>query len=206
MRSATIVPDSGQVPAGHLSRFGYRAFKRRIKSDLAAAGVDQYFLALDVSFDHVKGSRPRGSWQLHFHGVVLEGASPRIDVLKNLINASGAVDKPVRISKAPIKPRSIRSVAAYALKSKYDRREWFLKSRPGRRPFWDTQARPLLGLPLVELLVFVDRIGLDGRLLTKGVDIDSLQRARALRASRQRAGRRRKANRSRRAKKGGARH
>jgi hypothetical protein len=111
----------------------------------------------------------------------------------------------VQSSKALIKPSSIRSVAAYALKSKYDRREWFLKSRPGRRPFWDTQPRPLLGLPLVELLVFLDRIGLHGRLLTKGVDIDGLQRARAVRASRQRAERRRKANRSRRAKKGGAR-
>ena len=94
---------------------------------------------------------------------------------------------------------------AYALKSQFDRREWFRKSRPGRRPFWDTQPRPLLGLPLVELLAFLDQIGLHGRLLTKGVDIASLQRARAIRASRQRARRRRKATRSRRAKKGGAR-
>jgi hypothetical protein len=91
---------------------------------------------------------------------------------------------------------------AYGLTSQYDRCEWFLKSRPGRRPFWDTQARPLLGLPLVELLLFLDRIGLHGRLLTKGVDIDSLQRARA---SRQRARRRWKVNRSPRPRKGGAR-
>ena len=94
---------------------------------------------------------------------------------------------------------------AYALKSQFDRREWFLKSRPGRRPFWDTQARPLLGLPLVELLAFLDRIGLHGRLLTKGVDIENLQRARANRASRRRARRRRKVTGSRRPGKGGAR-
>ena len=157
--------------------------------------------------NHVRGNRQNAYWQLHSWGVI-EDPSDR-NVLKRqieqLINASGAVDKPVRISKAPIKPSSIRSVVAYALKSQYDRREWFLKSRPGRRPFWDTQHRPLLGLPLVELLVFLDRIGLHGRLLTKGVDIESLQRARANRASRQRARRRRKATRSRRAKKGGAR-
>ena len=208
MRSFSIVPDFGQVPAGRLSTFDYRAFTARMKSDLAAAGVDWYFLALDVSLNHVKGNRQNAYWQLHCWGVI-EDPSDRIDVLKQqieqLINASGAVDKPVRISKAPIKPRSIRSVVAYALKSQFDRREWFLKSRPGRRPFWDTQDRPLLGLPLVELLVFLDRIGLHGRLLTKGVDIDGLQRARAIRASRQRARRRRKATRSRRAKKGGAR-
>jgi hypothetical protein len=111
----------------------------------------------------------------------------------------------VQISKAPIKPSSIKSVVAYGLKSKYDRREWFLKSRRGRRPFWDTQPRPLLGLTLVELLAFLDRIGLHGRLLTKGVDIDSLQRARAVRAARQRAKRRRKVTSSRRPGKGGAR-
>ena len=89
----------------------------------------------------------------------------------------------MQISKAPIKPSSIRSVMGYALKSQFDRREWFRKWRPGRRPFWDTQPRPLLGLRLVELLAFLDRIGLHGRLLTKGVDVESLQRARAIRAA-----------------------
>ncbi len=161
MRSASFVPDSGQVRAGRLSTLDYRAFTTRLKSDLAGAGVDKYFLALDVSLNHVKGNRQNAYWQLHFWGVI-EDPSDRIEALKQqieqLINRSGAVDKPVRISKAPIKPRSIRSVVAYALTSQYDRREWFLKSRPGRRPFWDTQARPLLGLPLVELLAFLDRI------------------------------------------------
>jgi hypothetical protein len=184
----------------------YRAFTTRLKSDLAAAGVDKYFLALDVSLNHVKGNRQNAYWQLHFWGVI-EDPTDRIDILKRqieqLINASGAVDKPVQIS--PIKPRSIRSVVAYGLTSQYDRREWFLKSRPGRRPFWDTQARPLLGLPLVELSVFLDRIGLHGRLVTKGVDIENLQRARAIRASRQRAGRRQKVTGFRRPGKGGAR-
>jgi hypothetical protein len=207
MRSISIVPDFGQVPAGRLVRFDYRALTTRMKSVLAAAGVDKYFLALDVSLNHVKGNRQNAYWQLHFWGVI-EDPSDRIDLLQQqieqLINRSGAVDKPVQISKAPIKPRSIRSVVAYGLTSQYDRREWFIKSRPGRRPFWDTQARPLLGLPLVGLLVFLDRIGLHGRLLTKGVDIDSLQRARAARASRQRARRRRKVTSSRRGK-GGAR-
>jgi hypothetical protein len=208
MRSISIVPDYGQVPAGRLRTLNYRAFKARMTSDLAASGMDKYFLALDASFDHVKGNPQNGHWQLHFWGMI-EDPSDRIDVLKQqieqLINASGAVDKPVQISKAPIKPRSIRSVVAYGLTSQYDRREWFLKSRPGRRPFWDTQARPLLGLRLVELLLFFDRIGLHGRLLTKGVDIDSLQRARAPRAARQRARRRRKVTSSRRPGKGGAR-
>jgi hypothetical protein len=139
---------------------------------------------------------------------VIEDPSDRIVLkqqIEQLINASGAVDKPVQISKAPIEPSSIRSVIAYALKSQFDRREEFLKSRPGRRPFWDTQHRPLLGLPLVELLVFLDRIGLHGRLLTKGVDIENLQRARANRAARRRARRRRKIAGSRRPGKGGAR-
>jgi hypothetical protein len=203
MRSFSAAPDFGQARAGHLSTFNYLAFEARMKSVLAASGVDWYFLALDVSFNHVKGTRLRAHYQLHYWGVI-EDAPGRIE-LKQLINASGAVDTPVQISPAPIKPRSVRSVVAYAPKSQYDRREWIRKSRPGRRPFWDTQARPLLGLRLVELLVFLDRIGLHGRLLTKGVDLDSLQRARAVRASRQRARRRRKVNPFR-PRKGGAHH
>ena len=207
MRSISIAPDFGQVPPGQMSAGTYRAFKAQMTSVLAASGVDKYLLALDVSLNHVKGNRQNSHWQLHAWGAI-EDPSGDVDVLKRqieqLINASGAVHKPVQISKTPIKPSSIRSVMGYALKSEFHRREEFLKSRPGRLPFWDTQDRPLLGLPLVELLAFLDRIGLHGRLLTKGVDIDSLQRARANRMSRKRA-RRRKANRSRRAKKGGAR-
>jgi hypothetical protein len=191
-----------------LRTFDYHAFTARMKSVLAAAGVGWYFLGLDVSLNHLKGNRQGSHCRLRWWGVIEDPSGP-LDVLKQqieqLINTSSAVDKPLQISKGPIKPRSIRSVVAYALKSQYDRREWFLKSRPGRRPFWDTQDRPLLGLRLIELLAFLSRIGLHGRLLTKGVDIHSLQRTRAIRASRQRVGRRRKANRSRRAKKGGAR-
>jgi hypothetical protein len=208
MRSISVVPDFGQVPAGRLRTFDYRAFTTRLKSDLAAAGIDKYFLALDVSLNHVKGNRQNEYWQLHFWGVIEDPSDP-VDVLKQhieqLINASGTVDKPVQISKAPIKPRSIRPVIAYGLKSRFERREWFLKSRPGRLPFWDTQSRPLLGLPLVELMLFLDRIGLHGRLLTKGVDIENLQRARAVRAANQRARRRRKVTGSRRPGKWGAR-
>ena len=62
------MPDFGQVPAGRLAQFDYRAFTTRMRSDLAAAGIDEYFLALDVSFNHVKGNRQNGYWQLHFHG------------------------------------------------------------------------------------------------------------------------------------------
>jgi hypothetical protein len=138
--------------------------------------------------------------------VVLDGSSPRTDELKKLINASGRVDRPVQVSTAPIKPMSVRTVLAYALKPTFKRRETVIKSRPGRSPFRDTQERPLLGLRLVELLVFLDRIGLHGRLLTKDIDFEAIQRARAVRASRQRAGHRRNANRTRRPEKGGARH
>ena len=205
MRSFSAAPDFGQFRAGQLSTFNYPAFTARMRSDLAAAGVNWYFLGLDVSLNHVKGNRQNYYWQLHWWGVI-DDASGRIDVLRQLINASGRVPRPVHISPAPIQPRSVRAVMAYAVKSRFERREMVLKARPGRRPFWDTQARPLLGPPLVELLVFLDRIGLHGRLLTKGVDIDSLQRARATRVARQRARRRRKAAGSHRPGKGGARH
>ena len=56
MRSFSAAPDFGQVPAGHLSTFHYPAFKAQMESVLAASGVDWYFLALDVSLNHVKGN------------------------------------------------------------------------------------------------------------------------------------------------------
>jgi hypothetical protein len=188
-----------------LRTFDYRAFVTRSRVALAAAGIDEYLLALDATFNHVRGSGSPRHYQLHFWGVFFDGNAPRIDVLKKLINPSGRVDKPVQISIASIPPQSVRAVIAYALKSRFKRREWIRKSRPGRLPFWDTQERPLLDLPLLELLLFLDRIGLHGRLLTKRVDFEKLQRARAIRTSRQGAKRRRMRKLSRAAQKGGAR-
>ncbi len=84
MRSISIVPDYGQVLVGRLGRLDYRAFTTRLKSDLAAAGVDEYFLCLDVSLNHVKGNRQSEYWQVHGWGVI-EDPSDRIDVLKQQI-------------------------------------------------------------------------------------------------------------------------
>jgi hypothetical protein len=207
MRSFSAAPDFGQVATGQLSTVAYPAFMARMERILTASGISWYFLALDVSLNHVKGHRQNAYWQLHLWGVIGDPSNHILlkQQIEQLINASGAVDKPVRISKAPIKPSSIRSVVGYAPKSRFERRERVLKSRPGRRPFWDTQARPLLGTRLVELLVFLDRIGLHGRLLAAGVDLENLQRARARRAAKQRARRRRRITRPLHANKGGAR-
>ena len=68
MRSFSTAPDFGQVRAGHLSTFNYPAFTAQMRSVLAAAGVDWYFLALDVSLNHVRGNRQNDYWQLHWLG------------------------------------------------------------------------------------------------------------------------------------------
>jgi hypothetical protein len=83
MRSVSVAPDYGQVAPGHLSTVNYPAFEARIKKDLAAAGVGWYFLALDVSLNHVKGHRHNAHWQLHAWGLI-ENPSDR-DALKQQI-------------------------------------------------------------------------------------------------------------------------
>ena len=68
MKTISIVPDFGQVRAGRLPSFDYRAFTTRARRALAAAGIDRYLLALDATFNHVHGSGLRGHWQLHYYG------------------------------------------------------------------------------------------------------------------------------------------
>ena len=63
------------------------------------------------------------------------------------------------------RPERPLATAAYGLKSMFNRRVWFVDAnRPDKRTCDNTRNRHLNGPAWVEVMIFLDRIGLEGRL------------------------------------------
>jgi hypothetical protein len=84
--------------------------------------------------------------------------------LKALLNPNRGVTRPVKVKK----PTSLEAAAAYGVKSIFVRRVSYRKAnleREDRGECWNTRGRILRGDPWVELMLFLDRIGLQKRIL-----------------------------------------
>ena len=80
---------------------------------------------------------------------------------RELLNPNGGVTRPVKV----VDPDSLEAAAAYALKSTFVRRVSYRKANLHREDCWNNRGRILRGDPWVELMLFLDRIGLQRRML-----------------------------------------
>ena len=123
-----------------------------------------YKLGLDVSLDHLAGvARPK-HWQLQLWGFFHEPKRGWQAQLKALLDPNDVMTRPVQVEKRD----SLKATAAYGVKSIFDRREWYRKAnleREDRGECWNTRRRHLRGDAWVELMLFLDRIGLQRRIL-----------------------------------------
>lgn len=88
--------------------------------------------------------------------------TPWREELKALLNPNGGVTRPVKV----VEPDSLEAAAAYGVKSTFVRRvsHWNM-GREDRGECWNTRDRILRGDAWVELMLFLDRIGLQRRIL-----------------------------------------
>ena len=160
----SLVPEFGRIPAGSLSAFDIDPFRDAIREALRACGIDHYKLGLDVSLNQRAGVASPGFWQLQLWGFFAEPRTPWREQLKALLNPNGGVTRPVKV----VKPNSLLAAAAYGVKDTFVRRLSYLKTnlqREDRGECWNTRDRILRGDAWVELQLFLDRIGLQPRVL-----------------------------------------
>jgi hypothetical protein len=166
-QALSLVPECGMIPVGSLGTFDIDKFLDSVRDALKACGIKHYKLGLDVSLDHVAGVARSKHWQLHMWGFFHEPTTHWRDQLIGLLNPNGGATRPVEVEKRD----SLKATAAYGVKSIFDRRESYLKTnlhREDRGECRNTRGRILRGDPWVELMLFLDRIGLQRRIMLSG--------------------------------------
>jgi hypothetical protein len=109
-------------------------------------------------------------WQLHIWGFFHEPQTHWREQLNALINPNGGATRAVEVKKRD----SLKAAAAYGVKSKFDRRESYRKAsldREDRGECRNTRPRPLRDDAWVELMLFLDRIGLERRILLSTINL-----------------------------------
>jgi hypothetical protein len=170
MRTISLVPEFGRVEVGQLRTFDDAAFRRSTRDALIVSGIQRFILGFDVSLNHDDGKPDEAHWQLQWWGFFEEPDGPWRERLKALANPSRIVSRPIKA----ITPDSLEAAAAYGLKSTFKRRVSCAKAnldRDDRGGCRNTNDRLLRGDAWVELMLFLDRIGLENRLLGHGVTI-----------------------------------
>jgi len=163
----SLVSEFGRIPAGSTNAFDIDRFYDSIRAALKACGIEHYKLGLDISLNQRAGVAGPGFWQLQLWGFFHEPKKLSRGQLKVLLNPNGSVTRPVKV----VKPTSLEAAAAYGLKSTFVRRVSYRKAnldREDRGQCWNTRGRILRGEAWVELMLFLDRIGLQRRLLLSG--------------------------------------
>ena len=166
----SLVPEFGRIPVGSLNTFDIDKFLDSVREALKACGIDHYKLGLDVSLNQRAGVTSPGFWQLQLWGFFHAPKRRWREQLKALLNPNGGVNRPVKV----VKPNSLEAAAAYGVKSIFVRRVSYRKAnldREDRGECWNTRGRILRGDPWVELMLFLDRIGLQRRILLSAMNL-----------------------------------
>jgi hypothetical protein len=170
----SIVPPDGIINPGHLSLAQHQRNVRRWKEALARAGVAWFIGGSDWSFNEHEDNRYQPHWAHHFYGFT---ATTDPDDLKKRLQAqfpkTDVIPRPVKVQEWDGKKKPIH----YMLKSEFFRRlgsddgQRFDKANGKGRSCRATDKQPLRSSQKRELLLHLDQIGFQGRLMLRWVQI-----------------------------------
>jgi hypothetical protein len=166
----TVVPVDGEIPKGKLTADQHQRNVRRWKEAMGRAGVTWFVGATDWSFnEHIDGRYP-SSWQEHFSGfTVTDDPSELKKKLKEQFPKTDAIPRPVKVEAWDGDKKAI----AYMMKREFWRRigsddgQRFGKDGSKKRKCRATDKQPLGSSQKHELLLHLDEIGIQGRLMMK---------------------------------------
>lgn len=166
----TIIPADGMVEPGGLDAAEHGCAIRRWKEKLAKGGVEAFVGATDVSFNEDKQSRHEPMWSQHIYGITVTKRLGRLKrKLKKQFPKTDEIRRPVKVAKWDGDKKALR----YILKPNFWRRietdngQRHDKKTGTKRSCRDTDTQPLKSKQKRELLVYLDRVGMQGRLLMR---------------------------------------
>jgi hypothetical protein len=170
----SIVPADGITNPGQLSLVQHQRNIRRWKEALGRAGVTWFIGASDWSFNEHQDDRYPRHISHHFYGFT---ATTDPEELKKRLQArfpkTDAIPRPVKVQLWDGKNKPIR----YMTKSKFYRRigsdegQRFNKTNGKNRSCRATDKQPLRSSQKRDLLLHLDQIGFQGRLMLRWVQI-----------------------------------
>jgi hypothetical protein len=170
----SIVPADGATKPGNLTKGQHARNVRRWKEALGRAGVTWFIGGSDWSFNEHDEDRYQPHWSHHLYGFA---ATTDLEELKKRLQhqfpKTDAIPRPVKVQVWDGKKRPIR----YMVKSKFWRRigtddgERFDKAHGEQRSCRATDKQPLPSSRRRELLLHLDEIGLQGRLVMRWLQI-----------------------------------
>jgi hypothetical protein len=170
----SIVPADGLTNLGQLSAAQHQRNVRRWKEALGRAGVTRFIGGSDWSANEHQDGRYQPHWSHHFYGFT---ATTDADGLKKRLQdqfpKTDVIPRPVQVKEWDGKKKPIR----YMLKSQFYRRigsddgQRFNKANGKKRSCRATDKQPLRSSQKRELLLHLDQIGLQGRLMLRWVQI-----------------------------------
>jgi hypothetical protein len=144
----SLAPEFGRIRARSLDAFEMDGFYDSIRDALTACGINNYKLGFDISLNQRAGVASSAVWQLQLSGFFSEPKSTSwCEELNAMLNPNGGATRSVTVAERD----PLDAVAAHGLKSTFGHR--------------------LRGDAWVELMLFLDRIGLERRLLISSRDI-----------------------------------
>ena len=174
----SIVQPSSAVPIGELGQFSTTNFFRRLKYTLDKAGGGWVIGALDYSVNFHEGDRYEPHWAVHLHGfTVTDDQEALRRQLVEAVKKSDAIPRPVRVTVWDGHKRAIR----YVLKTNFQRRKGIddaerFDTKTGKsRTCRATKTQRLLAAQSVELALHLDRVGWEGRLFMRHVQLRRTQ-------------------------------
>jgi hypothetical protein len=166
----SVVPADGMSKRGHLSKAQHVRNVRRWKTALDRAGVSWFIGATDLSFNEHRDGRYPPRWSEHIYGFT-ETNDPELlkRKLRKQFPTTDVILRPVKV----IEWDGGNAALRYAVKTSYWRRigsddgKRFDKRTGTDRSCRATDKQPLRSSQKWELLLHLDTVGLQGRLLLR---------------------------------------
>jgi hypothetical protein len=170
----TVVPVDGEIAKGKLSADQHKRNVRRWKEALGRADVTWFLGATDWSFNEHDGGRYKPSWQHHYFGFTATDDPMQLKKeLKKQFPKTDAIPRPVKVTAW----NEDKAAIEYMIKPVFWRRigtdeaKRFHKDSSETRECRATDKQPLRKAQKHELLLHLDKIGIQGRLLMRWLQI-----------------------------------
>lgn len=166
----SVVPDDGVSKPGKLFPSELPRAVRRWKEKMGKAGGTWFVGAIDISFNEHKQARFTPHWSVHFYGVTATDDQKKLKrELRKLFPKTKTIRRPVTVVEWDRDVKALRYILKpnFALRIGNDNGQRYDKKTGTMRSCRDTDTQPLRSKRKRELLLYLNDVGMQGRLVMR---------------------------------------